>query len=291
MSSAPGSAVGDVLAEAGRAFRTGIFTVFPWILAAEILAALPVAGGGVFNTDLSVLGRPLALGGLLVSALVQTWLYAMAIQRLTNNGRAAARAALRAIPALLIAYLIYEVLVLLGLGIALILFLPTVLLFGVVAGVIVTLIPLAPTAWLSTALAFFAFPAVLERRGPLAALDRSFRLARTRWAHAALVVSVPAGVLLLVAIAQDALPVWHAVQTAQHLMAQLPSQPDLAQMQALLDRVTTQPAPAAHPLWRALCVLLSALAWWYTLAVCHAEYTALTRIAGTHRTTRLESGS
>jgi hypothetical protein len=273
--------VGEVLAEGWRLFIAGLFSAFPCVLAAEVIGALPVAGagGGLLDTDFGHLAQPSYLGWLLVSVFMQTLLYAYAVLRLARLDEvsvpALSRSALSAIPALLIAYLAYELLVICGLGMAVIMLLLVALLFGLVPGVIVALLLLAPTAWVSTALAFFAYPAVLEQQGPLASLGRSFRLAKANWAHAALVVSVPAIGLLCVAVLQDVAPVLHSLHSIMGSMSQLSSQPTATQLQGLLANADTQPVTAQHPLWHAVTVLLSALAWWYALAACYAEYRML----------------
>lgn len=273
--------VGVVLAESRHLFVAGLFSAFPWVLAAEIVAALPVAGAGksLLNTDLSQLLQPAWWAWNLLSACLQAGLYAYAIARLARRDPSPVGvkpgSVLKTTLALLIAYLIYELLVLFGLGLALILFLPVLLLFGVFAGLLVALIPLAPTAWISTALAFFAYPVVLERHGPFDALGRSLRLARLNWAHAALVVSVPAIALLCVAVLQNVLPVMHALHEVTTGLAHQSSSLTTAQLQDLLTSLSTQATADTHPLWQTVTLLLSALAWWYSLTVCYVEYKML----------------
>ncbi|HEX5339429.1 MAG TPA: hypothetical protein VFX47_00950 [Gammaproteobacteria bacterium] len=273
--------VGAVLTHGWHLGIAGLFTVFPYLLAAEIIGALPVAGagGGIWNTDLARLAQPGYLGWTLFSACLQAFLYACAIQRLAKLDAVpvtvSLRSAARAIPALFIAYLVYQLLVLLGVGVALILLLLVAMLFGVLPGLVVSAIPLAPTAWVSTVLALFAYPAVLERCGPFVALGRSLRLAKSHWPHVALAVSAPAMVLLCVAVLQDALPVLDGLRSVMAGMSHLSTQPDVAQLQALLSNPHAGQASGRHPFWYAITVVLSALAWWYALVVCYTEYKAL----------------
>jgi hypothetical protein len=277
--------VTHVLAVGWHLFVAGLTRVFPLVLIAEIIAALPVAGagGGLFSTDLDRLVQPGYLAWTLLSVVLQTVLYAGAVLRLARlentSTKVSWRAATGAIPGLLIGYVVYDVLVVFGLGVSLLMFVLVVLLFGVVPAVIVSFIPLAATAWISTALAFFAYPAVLEQAGPFAALGRSLRLARSNWAHAALVVSVPAIGLLVVAALQDTMPVLHSVHAVMNTVSQLSSQPAAGQLQNLLANPATTPPAGAHPLWQMTTALLSALAWWYALAVCYAEFMLLKQTA------------
>ena len=271
--------VGAVLSAGNRLFVEGLLKVFPWILVAEIIGALPVAGagGGLLNTDLSQLARPAYAGWLLFSICAQTFLYGMAILKLAQRepSSAPARNAIRAIPALFIAYFIYELLVIFGVGFALILMLIFALLLGVIPGVLVTIIPLAPTAWISTALAFFAYPAVLERRGPFDSLGRSMQIAKSHWVHAAAVVSVPAIALLVVAALHDVMPVVNMWHTMAQLASHASSQASPANLQDLITNLDAKQKAVSHPWWQAFTVLLSALAWWYALAVCYVEYRSL----------------
>lgn len=273
--------VGAVLTEAWQLTVAGLFTAFPFVLAAEIIGALPVAGagGGLLDTDLGRLGQPAYLGWVLCAAFVQALLYAYAVLRLAqlDTVRVAAplRAALSATPTLLIAYLAYQLLIVFGLGFAVILLLPVALLFGLIPGLVAILIPLAPTAWVSTALAFFVYPAVLEQQGPFASLGRSFRLAKSNWGHAALIVSVPAIALLCVTVLQDAPTALQSLHNIMAGMSQLSSQPTAGQLQGLLSNLDAHQAVHQHPIWQAFTVLLSALAWWYAVAVCYAGFKML----------------
>ncbi|MGH8369459.1 MAG: hypothetical protein ACRESC_00625, partial [Gammaproteobacteria bacterium] len=275
--------VSEVLAEGLRLTVAGSFTVFPYVLAAEIIGSLPIAGagGGLLDTDLGRLMQPAYLGWILCSVFVQTLLYIYAVLRLERLDTASAATSLsvvvRGIPSVLIAYLAYELLVICGLGIAVILLLLVALLFGIIPGVVATLIPLVPTVWISTALAFFVYPAVLERRGPWVSLGRSLQLARSNWGQAALVVSVPAVGLLCAAALQDIVPVMHGLHTVMGSITQHSSQPSAGQLQDMLSNLDAHQAAHRYPLWQAFTVLLSAFAWWYALAVCYAEYKALKR--------------
>lgn len=274
---------GQVLTEGWRLAVAGAFNVFPCVLAAEIIGSLPVAGagGGLFSTDLERLAQPAFLGWTLLSVFMQSFLYAYALLRLAQldgvTVKQPLQAALSAIPGLLSGYIAYELLVVCGLGIALIFFLLVMLLFGLVPALVVAMAPLAATAWISTALAFFAYPAVLEQSGPFVALGRSLRLAKSSWAHAALVVSVPAIGLLLVAVLQDAPSISDSVHSILGGMSQLSSQPTAMQLQNMLSGSDAHPAGDQHPLWHAITVLLSAVAWWYAVTVCYAEFKMLKR--------------
>jgi len=277
--------VGEVLSAGGRLFVGGLPGIFPWILAAEIIGALPIAGagGGLLSADLSRLAQPAYVVWLLFAICAQTFLYGMAILKLAQRDGTPVvspmRQAIRSIPALFIAYLIYELLVVFGVGFAFILMLLFALLLGVLPGVLVAIIPLAPTAWISTALAFFAYPAVLERRGPFDSLGRSLQLAKSNWVRAAGVVSVPAIALLVVALLQDVMPainMWH--QTTQ-LLSQVSSQASVANLQSLMTHLDANQKAVSYPWWQAFTVLLSALAWWYAVAVCYVEYRNLSGAA------------
>ncbi len=274
--------IGATLAEGWRLFCAGLVRAFPWILAAEMLPLLEMSTTpkSVLNEDLGQFFNPLHLGLALSVGCLQALLYGIAIiqlARLANNDEfTPLLAAVRSIPALLIGYLIYELIVFLGLGIALLLFLPTALFIGVTVGVLVTLIPLAPTAYISTALALFAYPAVLERKGPFAALTRSAQLTRSNWGRAALVISIPAIVLLAIAAGNE-IPFIEGLHTAMQQLANRSSGLDISQLQNLLSNPKIS-GHAAQPVgWTILFSVLTAFGWWYTLAVCYAEYRELSR--------------
>ncbi|MDE2235341.1 MAG: hypothetical protein KGL13_02315 [Gammaproteobacteria bacterium] len=183
----------------------------------------------------------------------------------------AMRTATRSILPLLIGYLIYEAIVFLGMGFALILFLPTAMIVGLPAGVLVTLIPLAPTAYVSTALALFAFPAVLEKKGPLAALVRSVQLTRSNWGRSAVVISVPAIVLLAITAVKE-IPFIEGLRASLRQIAGNTSTMGLQQLEKLLTNQSSAGAAAHSAWWTTLFVVLTAVGWWYTLVVCYAEY-------------------
>src|SRR5690349_5319177 len=100
-----------ILGQGWRYFIAGFKTAFPWVLAAELLPALAGLSGND-NLLLTILmGR------------VQAFLYAMAVcalMPLAGEPQAAmARMSYRAIPAVFIGYLVYELVVGAGLVIAL----------------------------------------------------------------------------------------------------------------------------------------------------------------------------
>jgi len=142
--------VSSILSEGWKLFRSGLISAFPWILAAELLALLPSpnAPKSILTADLGQYFSLSHLSWLLLIGCVQALLYCIAIIKLAafsgQKINSTVLTAMRGTLPLLICYLIYELIVLLGLGIALILFLPTVMIIGVPAGVLVTLIPLAP---------------------------------------------------------------------------------------------------------------------------------------------------
>src|SRR5579872_5098966 len=194
---AQGRSIREVLAAGGRLFAAGLTTVFPWVLAAELTVLLPFAGkaGNLLDTDIGQILQVDSLVRGLCIGLVQAVLYSMAVLRLTElvGGPIQGNAiwgALRAAPAVFIGYLAYEIVLIAGISLTLLVFMLGVFTLGLWPAFVICIIPLAPTAAISTALALFVFPAVLERRGPFAALGESARLAKSSWARVTLVVSV-----------------------------------------------------------------------------------------------------
>ena len=268
--------VRQVLSEGWNLFISGFGNVFPWILAAELIVLLPFANppGGIFTMDSSAMGE----GGFWVRALlfggVQAFLYGVAVQRLATQAGTAG--ALRAVPAVLIGYICYEVMILIGLLLAFVMFMLGMFIAGWQFGLVLCLLPLAPTAAASTAMALFIFPAVLEKKGPLASLNESTRLtkiSRFTWLKASLVISVPAIGLLAAAIVGDMPGIRHAVALALDLW-QRASEGGLSadQLLPVLEGLKPSAPPARYEPWTIAGVLLNALAWWYTLAVCYAQY-------------------
>lgn len=280
MNRAPFHGMGQVLAAGARLFRAGLSSAFPWILAAELLQALPFASGSgnVFTMDLSLLAQPAYLARALSIALLQALLYSIAVLRLAAvAGEPAAvkpaRGALRAVPAVLIGYLAYELVVAAGLMFAFVAFVIGLFIAGWQFGLALCILPLAPTAAASTALALFVFPAVLDRRGPFDALGESWRLAKRRWGRVSLVISVPALALLAAWCVQNGPALLHAIRgyldfLSQHAEEGI-SAADLEKLQGSLE----SGAAASHlGAWQLAGMALGALAWWYTLAVCYAQY-------------------
>jgi hypothetical protein len=272
--------VGAVLTEGRRLFVAGLTTAFPWVLAAELLQELPGANPPSDILSMDLMQIPTA--GYLVRALIfgclQAFLYGMAILQLarlageTSGGSVSL--ALRALPGVFIGYLLYSLVVLVGLGVTLLCFVLSLLLLGAMPAVLISLISLAPTAMASTALAFFIYPAVLEGRGPFAALGRSARLARAGWVQATVVVSVPALALLFAWFVGNGAALMHSFTTTMTQLANVSPDASLEQLQTLLT------ADAADKIadrsgWQLAGALAGAFAWWYTLAVCYAQYSEL----------------
>lgn len=272
-----GRSIREVLTAGGRLFAAGFADVFPWVLAAELLQLLPYANpNGLLDTDLSELFNPVFVLKSLVFGGAQALLYAVAVLRLARLAGGAAGAtvwsALRAAPTVLIAYIIYTVILMLGLGVGTLLFTAGLFMLGPLAGLLLSLIALGPTAAASTALAFFVYPAVLERRGPIASLNQSSRLARGNWTRASLVVSVPALALLAAWLAGNGVELSQSLSASFKQMASLPADVSVDQLQGLLSGAAGQGGMHASWAWRLLGAVLGAVAWWYTLAVCYAEY-------------------
>jgi hypothetical protein len=274
----------NVLAEGGRLFGAGLATVFPWVLAAELVQALPFAGdgGNIFTMDLAQLGRADYLARALLTGIAQAVLYSIAILRLAALAREPVQGksgwnAARAVPAVLVGYLAYEVVVGLGLLLSFAVFMIGLFIAGPLFGLVLCVLPLVPTAAVSTALALFIFPAVLERCGPFASLGKSSRLAKSHWATVTLVISVPALALLAAWCVQNGPEVARMAHSYLDLMAQHAedglSIGDLEQLQAGLDK---QPQGGTDG-WKLGGIVLGAFAWWYTLAVCYAQYRDLKR--------------
>lgn len=267
----------EVLAASWRLFMAGMGDVFPWVLAAELLQLLPFANsGGLMDTDVSLFLKPDFLLKALVFGALQAFLYAVAVIRLARLAGGlrgdVVWPALRVTPAVLIGYVIYTLLLMLGLGLGMLFFSTGLILLGPMAGLLVSLIPLAPTAAASTALAFFIYPAVLERRGPIASLNDSARLARSGWARASLIVSVPALALLAAWLAGNGVELSRSLSETLKQVSSMQDDISTDQLQALLSGATGQAGLQVAWGWRLLAAVLDAFAWWYTLAVCYAEY-------------------
>jgi hypothetical protein len=269
-----------ILVEGAALFTAGLGTVFPWVLAAELLALLPFAPtGSIFDTDLSLLGDPGYLGRSLLLGILQTLLYVVAIRKLqelagdATSGDGGLWSALRAVPALVVGYLCYELIVVIGLLFTFAFFMLGAFIIGPLAGLVLCVLPLAPTAGASTALALFAFPVVLERRGPFAALGESSRLAKTAWAKVSLVISVPAVALLVAFLVTDMTSLSHSISMGlEALRRSQDGGLSMEQIEGLFGTGGGAATPAGYGAWRIGGTLLSGFAWWYTLAVCYAQY-------------------
>ena len=255
-----------VLGQGWRYFIAGFKTAFPWVLAAELLPALT----GLFGADNLLL--------TILLGLVQAFLYSMAVCALARLGgmpqAAPVRTSYRAIPAVFFGYLLYELTVGLGLVTALVVFVVAFLSSGEWPALIACFVPLAPTAAVSTALAFFVYPAVLEKGGPFMALGESWKLSMRGWGQATLVISVPALVLAAVWLGENGAATVSGMEQGLQQISSLSSGLSAEQLQALLS-ASESSAPARpaglHLAWSAL----GAIAWWYTLAICYAQYRAL----------------
>jgi hypothetical protein len=284
MGKAPQSGgVRAVLAEGARLFQAGLATVFPWVLAAELVQALPFApaSGNILTMDLSLLGRPDYLARSLLCGLAQAVLYSIAVLRLAAlagepvPGKSGWNAA-RAMPAVIIGYLAYELVVGLGLLLSFAVFMVGVFIAGPLFGMVLCVLPLAPTAAVSTALALFIFPAVLEKRGPFASLGESSHLTKSHWAKVTLVISVPALALLAAWCVQNGPEVARTAHSYLDLLAQhTEGGLELADVEKL--QTSLEDRPSGTDGWQLGGMMLGAFAWWYTLAVCYAQYRDLKR--------------
>lgn len=291
MSSAQGGADAphsgrEVLAGGWRLFLAGLSTAFPWVLAAELMQELPFANppGNLFDTDLSLFLQPTYLFRALSFGAAQALFYGMAVLRLAAlaegeaKGRIAIWDALRAIPAVLAGYVCYELIVAIGLLFTFAFFMLGLFIAGPWAGVAACILPLAPTAATSTALALFIFPAVLEKRGPFAALGESSRLARGAWVKVSLVISVPALLLLVAAMVSDWQSLSQGLTASQDLLRQTQEGgASLQDMDGLMAGLKAPPEADRYGSWQLIGTPLGAFCWWYTLAVCYAQFRDLKR--------------
>jgi hypothetical protein len=271
----------EVLAAGWRLFTAGLSTAFPWVLAAELIPELPFANppGNIFDTDLSLFVQPAYLSRAVLFGATQALFYGIAVIRLAGltgsapQGRIAIWDALRAVPAVLVAYVCYELVVAIGLLFTFAFFMLGLFVIGLLGGLVLCIIPLAPTAAVSTALALFIFPAVLEKRNPFAALGESSRLAKGAWVKVSLVISVPALLLLVAAVVTDYQSLSHSVSTSLDLLRR--TQEEGVSMQdadTLLAGFKAAPDAGRYGSWQLIGTVLGAFCWWYTLAVCYAQY-------------------
>lgn len=264
----------EVLGQGWRYFVAGFKTAFLWVLAAELLPAL-IDFSGADNLLLTIL-----LG------LVQAFLYGMAVCELARFGgepqAVPVRTSYRAILAVFIGYVLYVLAVIVGSAIAATAFMFAFLSSGILLAMSICFVPLVLTAAISTAYAFFVYPAVLEKGGPFTALNMSWKLAMNSWAQATGVVSVPALVLAAVWLGENGAATVSSIQQALQQISTLSSDLSTDQLQALLsasENSAPERSPGLHLAWSAL----GAVAWWYTLATCYAQYRALkARAAAAH---------
>lgn len=264
----------EVLGQGWRYFIAGFKTAFPWVLAAELLPAL----AGLFVSDNLLL--------TILLGLAQAFLYGMAVCALARLGgmpqASPVRTSYRAIPAVFIGYLLYELIIGAGLVISLSVFVIIFLSAGELPALIACIVPLAPTAAVSTALAFFAYPAVLEKGGPFTALGESWRRAMGGWMQATAVVSVPALVLAGVWLGENGAATVSGVEQALQQISTLSTDLSTEQLQALLsasESTAPERSGVLHLAWSAV----GAIAWWYTLATCYAQYQSLKARAAERR--------
>jgi len=270
--------VREVLAAGGRLFAAGLADVFPWVLVAELLQLVPGMPNGILDMDLAQLFQPVFLIKALLFGGAQALLYAVAVMRLAQLAGGSPSSvtwpALRATPAVFIAYVAYTLVLMLGLGLGSLLFALGLMFIGPLGGLVLSIVALGPTAAASTALAFFVYPAVLERRGPFASLSESKRLARRSWARASLVVSVPALALLAAWLAGNGVELTRSLSATFAKLQDLPVDVSVEQLQGLVSGAAVQGQDTGWS-WKIAGVLADAIAWWYALCVCYAEYRAL----------------
>jgi hypothetical protein len=216
---------------------------------------------------------------MLLLGVMQALLYVIAIQRLPALAGDASASdtglwpALRATPAVMIGYVCYELIVIVGLLFTFAFFMLGAFIIGPLAGLVLCVLPLAPTAGASTALALFVFPAVLEKRGPFASLSESSGLAKRSWAKVSLVISVPAVALLVALVMTDMTAISHSVSTGlEALRRSQDGGMSMEQLEGLFATPQGAAMAAGYDAWRLVGTLLSGFAWWYTLAVCYVLY-------------------
>lgn len=265
-----------VLAEGWALFTAGLSTVFPWVLAAELLQELPFANppGSILTTDLDLYAQPGYLLRALVLGALQALFYGIAILKLAGvTGSGVGLTSLRATPSVFIGYLCYEVAVGFGLLFTFAFFMLGMFIIGPLGGLVLCILPLAPTAAASTALALFIFPAVLEKKGPFASLGESSRLAKRSWVKVSLVISVPALALLAASVLTDLTSIRHSLSMGLDLWSRAQdSGVSMEQADSLLAGLKAESTAARYESWQLIGTVLGAFAWWYTLAVCYAQY-------------------
>ena len=265
-----------VLREGWALFVAGLPSVFPWVLAAELLQELPFANppGSILTTDLALYAQPDYLARALVLGLLQALFYGIAVLKLAESADSPPWwPSLRATPSVLVSYVCYELIVAIGLLFTFAFFMLGMFIIGPLGGLVLCILPLAPTAAASTALALFIFPAVLEKKGPFASLSESSRLAKRSWLKVSLVISVPAIALLAASVVTDLTSIRHSLSMGLDLWSRAQdSGVSLEQADSLLAGFKSEPAASRYESWQLIGTVLGAFAWWYTLAVCYAQY-------------------
>jgi hypothetical protein len=262
-----------VLREGWTLFVAGLSTAFPWVLAAELLQELPFANppGSILTTDLDLYGQPGYLIRAILFGALQALFYSVAVLKLAGRG-AVWPAGLRATVSVLLGYFCYEVIVGIGLMFTFIFFIMGMFIVGPLGGLVLCILPLIPTAGASTALALFIFPAVLEGKWPFPALGESSRLAKRSWVKVSLVISVPALALLAAGVIADIPSIRHSLSTGLGMLSQAQeSGVSLEQANGILAGMKAEPG-SRYETWQLIGTVLGAFAWWYTLAVCYAQY-------------------
>lgn len=260
-------------------FTAGLSTVFPWVLAAELLQIFPLTGTSSDSSDMDMVFKGFFdnLGWSVSIGLAQAALYTIAILRLAElagqplQGKYSSNT-LRGLFPVFIGYLIYSLIVIVGLSITFAVFMIGLFIAGPLFGFVLCILPLAPTAAVSTALALFIFPAVLERRGPFAALSESSRLAKTKWVKVSLVISVPALALLAAWCVQNGPEVARGIHLYLDLLQRTEEGAGVGDMGTLLDSLKNQGQSRYTFGWQLGSIIVGAFAWWYTLAICYAQY-------------------
>lgn len=269
----PSGSISGVLREGWRLFLAGLSTIFPWVLVAELLQEVPLFNppGSILTTDLAQYGQPDYLVRSVILGLLQALFYGIAVLKLAGRTDSPWMQGLRATLSILVAYVCYEVMVGFGLFFTFAFFMLGAFIIGPLGGLVLCILPLAPTAAASTALALFIFPAVLEKRGPFAALSESSRLAKRSWVKVSLVISVPAVALLATSLISDFTAIHRDVMQGLDLL-QRSQESGISMDQAGSLLAGFKPDVGRYDVWQVVGTVSGAFAWWYTLAVCYAQY-------------------
>jgi len=94
------------------------------------------------------------------------------------------------------------------------------------------------------------------------------------------VISVPAVALLAATVVTDYPSLSHAISQGSDLLRQAQESGVSTQdLNGLLANFDAQPTASRYGSWQLIGTVLGAFAWWYTLAVCYAQYRDLKRSA------------